>query len=57
MSTENAIGALGGFIFTMGMISVLFHAFRIQDLPKKWKDEIKNMYVPEVLRKEEEKPE
>ena len=56
MSTENAIGALGGFIFTMGMISVLFQAFRIQDLPKKWKDEIDGRYVPEVLRKETTKP-
>ncbi|MDE6041144.1 MAG: hypothetical protein K2F99_06150 [Muribaculaceae bacterium] len=57
MPISEGIGLCGCMIMSIGMISVLFYGFRVQDNIKKWKSEIDNRYVPELLRKKmPEKP-
>lgn len=57
MSLDNAIGLMAGIIMSIGLVSVLFYGFRIQDYPKKWKKELDERYVPELLRKKKKKEE
>lgn len=53
MILSEAIGLCGSVILSIGMISVLFYGFRVQDNIPKWKKEIENRHIPELLREKE----
>lgn len=47
----NVIIGAGGLIMTIGLVSVLVQGFGVHKYPKKWKEELENRYIPEILRK------
>lgn len=49
----NIIIGVGGFIMTVGLLSVLITGFGVHKYPKKWDEKLKARYVPKLLRKKD----
>lgn len=52
----NAVIGLGGIILTIGLIAVLTQGFDLHKYPKTWSDELRDRYIPELIRKKEPMP-
>lgn len=46
----NIITGAGGLIMTVGLIAILLSGFELHKYPKKWKTELKDVYIPKLLR-------
>ena len=53
MDLTNALAGVAGVIMTIGLVSVLVKGFELHKKPKEMDDELKSLYVPELLQKKE----